>query len=398
MDILVFNCGSSSIKYQLFDMKSRSVLAKGAVTRIGEARSEAVLKAGGKVIEHERPIADHDEALQLITAMLTDADQGPLKSMSEVHACGHRIVHGGEDFSGSVMIDDSVIAAIERRATLAPLHNPANLTGVRAAMHVMPGVPQVACFDTAFHQTIPPEAYRYAIPHELYEDKRIRKYGFHGTSHRYVAQRAAEMIDKPLEDTRFITCHLGNGCSIAAIKGGKSIDTSMGLTPLEGLVMGTRCGDLDPAVLFFLGREGYSLEDLDKLCNKQSGLLGISGISNDMRDLEAAMAQGNERARLAVEVFVYRIRKYIGAYLVALNGCDAIVFTAGIGENGPLTRERVCKDLDGLGIILDKAKNEACQGRAAELQTSESRVKILVTPTDEEVAIAEDTYQLTKKD
>ena len=394
MKVLVLNCGSSSIKYKLYEMPAGRELARGLVERIGEDRSEAYLEApGGKAVV-EVAIADHQEGLEVIELMLTDPDKGPIASMSEVGACGHRVVHGGEAFTGSAGIDAAMEQAIERYADLAPLHNPPNLTGIRAARRMMAGIPQVACFDTSFHQTIPEKAYLYALPYDLYERFRIRRYGFHGTSHRYVAQRAAEMLEQELDSTDLITCHLGNGCSMAAVRNGRCVDTSMGLTPLEGLVMGTRSGDFDPAIVFYLAKKGFSVDDLDKLCNKQSGLLGISGESNDVRDLESKAASGDARAALALEIFAYRIRKYIGSYLAVLDGCDAIVLTGGIGENAILMRERILSGMPRLGVELDVARNRATAGIEGDIAADASSVKILVVPTDEEIAIARDTYAI----
>lgn len=394
MKVLVFNCGSSSVKYQLFDMPEGTVMARGSVSRIGEDASEASQVVGDTTIDIAEPIADHGVALKVIQRMLTDPDKGVIASMEEVESCGHRVVHGGEKFSGSMRIDSEVIAAIEAVADLAPLHNPPNLLGIRAAMDMMGTVPQVACFDTAFHQTLPEVAYRYAIPRDLYDTYRIRKYGFHGTSHRFVARRAAALLGKGKYEADIITCHLGNGCSMAAVKNGHSVDTSMGLTPLEGLVMGTRTGDLDPALVFYLVRKGYTVQDLDTMFNKKSGLLGISGESNDVRDLEERAAAGSERARLALEIFAYRIRKYIGSYLAVLNSCDAVVFTGGIGENGTLMRKRILRDMDRLGIVLDTAANDALAGGEGTITTADSPVTAFVIPTDEEAAIARDTFAL----
>jgi acetate kinase len=397
MKVLVFNCGSSSIKYQLYDMPAGTVIAKGSVQRIGEAQSSAVQTAGIKKLEIKEPIANHEQALEVISKMLTDSANGAISSLSEITACGHRVVHGGEAFTGSVILTEELEKGIDGFSVLAPLHNPPNLTGIRAAKKMLgPSVPQVACFDTAFHQTIPETAYLYALPYEMYEKDKIRKYGFHGTSHRYVARRAAAMLGKDKYGVNLITCHLGNGCSITAVREGKSVDTSMGLTPLEGVVMGTRTGDFDPAIIFHLCRNGYTPEKLDSICNKKSGLLGISGISNDMRDLESK--KDNKRAALALDIFAYRIRKYVGSYLAVLNRCDAIVFTGGIGENGAAMRKRILTELDCLGIILDEKKNAETFAKEADISTPESRVKVLVVPTDEEGAIARDTYAIVSGD
>lgn len=394
MKVLVFNCGSSSIKYQLFEMPQGTVIAKGLVQRIGEEMSEAVQKVGSHQIEIKEAVADHRQGLQIIQRMLTDPSNGAIKSMAEIGACGHRVVHGGERFTGSVKLNDVLEKAIEDYSDLAPLHNPPNLTGIREAKRMLGDTPQVACFDTAFHQTIPPVAYLYALPYEMYDKFKIRRYGFHGTSHRYVARRAAALMGMGKYDADIITCHLGNGCSMTAVKAGKSVDTSMGLTPLEGLVMGTRSGDFDPAIIFHLVRKGYKPEELDKLLNKKAGLVGISGISNDVRDLEAKAAGGNGRAQLALDIFAYRIKKYIGTYMAVLNGCHAIVFTGGIGENGAAMRARILGHLDGLGVKIDMAKNQDTVGKEGGIHAADSRVKVFVIPTDEEGAIAHDTYAI----
>jgi len=395
MNVIVFNCGSSSIKYKVYEMPANTLLAAGSVSKIGEETSEASQKAKGKEIKIAKKIANHEEGLEVIRNMLTDPANGAVKSLSEINACGHRVVHGGEKFSGSVKIDDTVEAAIEHVSDLAPLHNPPNLTGIRAAKKMFGNAPEVACFDTAFHATMPETAYLYALPHSMYEKYGIRKYGFHGTSHRYVARRAATVMGKDKYGVDLITCHLGNGCSIAAVKKGKSVDTSMGLTPLEGLVMGTRTGDFDPAIIFYLIKKGYKPEELDGIFNKKSGLIGISEISNDVRNLEEKAAEGNARAKLALDIFAYRIKKYIGSYLAALNGADAIVLCGGIGENGPKMRARILGELSGLGIKIDQAKNEALAGgKEGEIHAADSKIKVLVIPTDEEGAIARDTYAI----
>jgi acetate kinase len=392
MKILVFNCGSSSIKYKLYEMPRAAVISAGSVQRIGEEMSDAVQKTGTKEIRISQKIANHAEAMIAMSTMLTDPEKGAIRSMSEIEACGHRVVHGGEKFTGSVKIDPGLIAIIEEYSELAPLHNPPNLVGIREAQKMFGDIPQVACFDTAFHTTMPEEAFLYALPYSMYEKLKIRKYGFHGTSHRYVARRAAEIMKKGKYDVNLITCHLGNGCSVAAVKNGRSVDTSMGLTPLEGLVMGTRTGDIDPAVIFHCVRKGYSPEQLDAIFNKKAGLLGVSGISNDVRILEEKAGAGSERARLALDIFAYRIRKYIGSYLAVLNGCDGIVLTGGIGENGVRMRQRVLGDMERLGIKLDARKNEKTIGNEAEIQAVDSTTRIFVIPTDEEAAIAKDTF------
>jgi acetate kinase len=394
MKVLVLNCGSSSIKYQLFDMPARTLLAKGMVERIGEAQAAMIYQEGSEKQQLPIAAADHEQAMAAILAKLMHAEGGKRSNEGPIGAVGHRVVHGGEAFTGSVLIDDAVIASIKKTAQLAPLHNPPNLTGIRAAMHALPDAPQIACFDTAFHATIPEVAYIYALPHEIYERHGVRRYGFHGTSHRYVARRAAEMLGRHKYGINCITCHLGNGCSMAAVRDGHSIDTSMGLTPLEGLVMGTRCGDIDPAIIFHLAQNGYDLKTLNDLCNKKSGLIGVSGCSNDMRTLVEEAGRGNERARLAIDIFCYRVKKYIGAYYAALGHLDAIVFTGGIGENAAIVREKSCVGLEELGIKLDPARNNQSSHEARRIEVQGGRVAVLVIPTDEEGVIAADTYQL----
>ncbi len=393
MRVLVINAGSSSIKYQLYDMPQANVLAKGSVERIGEEASRLSQTCGDSTLTKEGHVADHEEAMAMILAALV-GDQGAIKSLSEIESVGHRVVHGGEEFTGSTVIDDAVIASIEKFCDLAPLHNPHNLVGIRAAMRKLPNAKQVACFDTAFHATIPEVAYMYALPHELYEKYRIRRYGFHGTSHRYVARRAAELLNKGKYDVNVITVHLGNGCSMAAVSQGRSVDTSMGLTPLEGLVMGTRTGDFDPAILFYLADKGYDVKQLNTLCNKKSGLLGISGKSNDMRNLGELAAKGDARAQLAIDIFCYRVRKYIGMYAAVLDGVDAVVFTGGIGENSPDVRAKICGSMTSLGIDVDAAKNQGAFGNEGDVSTDASRASVLVIPTNEEEAIAKDTYAI----
>jgi acetate kinase len=394
MKVLVLNCGSSSIKYQLFVMPARTLLAKGMIERIGEPQAAIIHEdQHGK---QKEPIntANHDEAVVAILHKLMSAQDDSPDSDAGISAVGHRVVHGGEEFTGSVLINDAVLASIEKMSRLAPLHNPPNLAGIRGAMHALPNAPQVACFDTAFHATIPPVAFTYALPYELYEKLGVRRYGFHGTSHRYVARRAAAILGRDKYDINCITCHLGNGSSIAAVREGKSVDTSMGLTPLEGLVMGTRCGDIDPAILFYLAENGYTLAQLNDLCNKKSGVLGISGCSNDMRTLVDEAAAGHQRARLALDLFCYRVKKYIGMYLAVLGRLDALVFTGGIGENAVSVREQICTGLEGLGIQVDRRKNESAIGKEARIDVANGGVAVLVIPTDEEGAIAADTYQL----
>ncbi len=411
MRVLVLNCGSSSIKYQLFDMPARSLLAKGMVERIGDREAAMIHQEKGERELQKIDAADHDQAMVAIMRRLMHAKPGagsgdPRTTASDprttggaaeyaepIAAVGHRVVHGGERFTGSVRIDDAVLASIEETAHLAPLHNPPNLAGIRAAMHALPGTPQVACFDTAFHSTIPQVAYMYALPYELYEKLGVRRYGFHGTSHRYVARRAAAILGRDKYDINCITCHLGNGSSITAVREGRSVDTSMGLTPLEGLVMGTRCGDIDPAILFYLAQNGYEFEKLNDLCNKKSGVLGVSGSSNDMRTLIEQSAAGNERATLAIDIFCYRVKKYVGAYHAVLGRLDAIVFTGGIGENATVVREKICAGMEPLGIAVDPKKNEQTSSEERRIDAG-GGVAILVVPTDEEGVIAADTYQL----
>jgi len=398
MLVLVINCGSSSIKYQLFDMTDERVLAKGLLEKIGEGDSPLHHERNGEMIDIAARIANHTEGLSLILKTLVDAKLGVIGDIGEIGAVGHRVVHGGEEFVGSTLITEEVIATIEKFSDLAPLHNPPNLAGIRAAVAVMPNVPQVAVFDTAFHQTMPPCAYTYALPYDLYRKYRIRRYGFHGTSHRYVTMKAAELLGKPLSETNIITCHLGNGGSITAVRGGKSVDTSMGFTPLEGLVMGTRCGDIDPAITFFLAEHNVaSFEDINAIYNKKSGLLGLSGVSNDMRQVKEAADNDNPRAKLATEVYAYRIRKYIGAYTAVIGRLDAVVFTGGVGENAVFMREMVMKGLEPLGMILDGEKNAATRGKTGDISTPESPTRILVICTNEEKMIAEDTREVAER-
>lgn len=397
MKVLVVNCGSSSIKYQLFQMPEQAVLAKGTVERIGEQESALVYEHGGDKQRRQCPIQEHEAGMALILETLVDPEQGVIGDIDEIGAVGHRVVHGGEAFTGSVLITDEVIQSIEQVADLAPLHNPPNLIGIRAAQQKLPDIPQIACFDTSFHTTIPEVAYMYALPYELYEKYSIRRYGFHGTSHRWVARRAADMLGKHKYELNCITCHLGNGCSMAAVKEGKSVDTSMGLTPLEGLVMGTRSGDIDPAILFYLADKGYDVKSLNKLCNKQSGLLGVSGVSNDMRTLGEKAQQGDQRARLAIDIFCYRIKKYIGAYTAVLGRLDAVIFTGGIGENDTEARALICDGLEQLGIVMDPSRNSATLRAEGVVSADSSPVAVLVIPTNEEGAIAADTYEYAKE-
>ncbi|MFH0839427.1 MAG: acetate kinase [Candidatus Omnitrophota bacterium] len=396
MNILVINSGSSSVKYKLFDVKDKKELARGMVERIGLKKSELTHATSfGKEIKILKEIRDHESAIRLALSLLADKEHGVINDISEISAVGHRVVHGGEKFSNSVVITSQVIKVIKSYFKLAPLHNPPNLLGIKVAQKLLPDIKHVAVFDTAFHQTIPPSAYLYGLPYGLYEKERIRRYGFHGTSHKYVALRAAEILHKPLNKLKLITVHLGNGCSITAVKNGRSINTSMGYTPLEGLLMGTRSGDIDPAIALYLSKKkGLSAKAIDDLLNKKSGLLGISGISSDMRDVYKAVTKGNKRAKLAFQVFVDRIQKYIGSYIVAMDGVDAIVFTAGIGENHAPTRSAVCEKLSFLGIKIDPKKNKSAVKEKV-ITTDLSKVKVLIIPTNEELMIARETYRLT---
>jgi acetate kinase len=396
MNILVVNCGSSSLKYQLIDINEEKIMAKGLVERIG--LQEPVLKytAGGDTLVDEVVAKDHVEAIKLALDSLTDPQKGVIKDLSDIDAIGHRVVHGGEKFVDSVLITDYVLKGIEECAELAPLHNPPNIVGIKACMKLMANTPQVAVFDTAFHQTLPKIAYIYGLPYELYLKYGIRRYGFHGTSHKYVAQVAASMMGEHMSDLRIITCHLGNGASIAAIKYGKSIDTSMGFTPLEGLVMGTRSGELDPAILpFIMEKEHMSAQELDEYLNRKSGILGISGMSSDFRDLEAAAHDGDERSQLAIDIFAYKVKKYIGGYVAAMGGVDAIVFTAGLGENSPAIRDKICNGFEYLGTRIDAERNQM-RGKAQEISVRRSPVKIFVIPTNEELVIARDTATICR--
>lgn len=398
MKVLVINCGSSSLKYQLMDMRNEEVIAKGLAERIGIEGS--VLKHQPKnsdKITIERPMPTHKEALQTLVDALTDENHGVIKDMSEISAVGHRVVHAGEKFAYSVVLNEDVMNALKECIEIAPLHNPPNIMGIEACRQIMPEVPMVGVFDTAFHQTMPKEAYIYAIPYEYYEKYKIRRYGFHGTSHKYVSERAAEMLGKPIEELKLITCHLGNGASIAAVQNGKSVETSMGFTPLEGLAMGTRCGDIDPAIVKYLtDKENMSVAQIDGIMNKKSGVLGISGVSSDFRDIEQAAEKGNERAKLALGVFVHKVKKYIGAYAAVMNGVDAVIFTAGLGENSVETRRDICKNMSFLGIELDEVKNNV-RGKEADLSKDGSKVKVLLVPTNEELMIARDTMKLVNK-
>jgi acetate kinase len=392
MKIFVINCGSSSLKYKLFDMRDEDVLAEGIIERIGIENSflKYETKEGTDIkIEHEIPT--HKEGIELLIETLLSDEHGVLKDMDEIKAVGHRVAHGGEKFAHSTLIDDEVMKEIEDISDLAPLHNPANLMGIEVCKELMPETPQVAVFDTAFHQTMPEEAYTYALPYEYYKKYGVRRYGFHGTSHGYVARRAAEMMDKDFEDLKIVTCHLGNGASIAAVKNGESVDTSMGFTPLEGLVMGTRCGDIDPAIVpFIMDKEDMTASEIDSVLNKESGLYGVSGVSSDMRDIEGAAEEGNNQAQVALDIFNYRVKKYIGSYSAAMGGVDAVVFTAGIGENAIETREEILAGLEYMGIKIDKNANDI-RGKEQIITTSDSTVKAMVIPTNEELVIAKDT-------
>ena len=398
MKILVLNCGSASIKYKLFDMDSKEVIAQGGIEKIGLKGSflKFTLPNGEKKIL-EKDIPEHTVGVEFILHTLTDPEYGAIKSLDEINAVGHRMVHGGERFSKSVLLDKEVLEAFTACNDLAPLHNPANLKGVDASSAILPNIPQVGVFDTAFHQTMPDYAYLYAVPYELYEKYGVRRYGFHGTSHRYVSQRVCEYLGVKPEGLKLITCHIGNGGSIAAIKDGKCIDTTMGLTPLEGLMMGTRSGDIDAgAVTFIMDKEGLNTTGISNLLNKKSGVLGVSGVSSDMRELEAAVAEGNPKAILAEKMYFYRIKKYIGAYAAALGGVDVILFTGGVGENQASCRAGVCEGLEFMGVKLDAEKNKV-RGEEAIISAADSKVKVVVIPTDEELLIASDTMDIVGK-
>ncbi len=397
MNVLVINAGSSSVKYKLFDMKNENTLAEGMVDRIGLEGSTLSHKPLNKQeIKLESNIPDYETALDGITKSLTHREYGVIDDIKEIQAVGHRVVHGGEKISSSVLIDPDVEEIIRDCSVLAPLHNPPNLMGIRACKKLLSDTPQVAVFDTAFHRTIPEEAYLYAIPYRLYQQYSIRRYGFHGTSHRYVANMASKVIGKSLAELKMITCHLGNGCSITAIKDGKSIDTSMGFTPLEGLIMGTRSGDIDPAIVFYLiERVGLSVQEINSMLNRESGLLGLSGVSRDMRDILKSAQEGNKRASITIDSFVYRIRKYIGAYATSMRGLDAIVFTAGIGENSAKIRAMTCERLEFLGVKIDDKRN-ARNDKDSIISTDDSRVKVLVISTNEELMIARDTIAIVE--
>ncbi|ADL12530.1 acetate/propionate family kinase [Acetohalobium arabaticum] len=395
MKVLVLNCGSSSAKYQLINMEDESVLASGVIERIGI--DGAFLEhepAQGEEVKVENEIPDHSVAIKMVIDALLDDDYGVIDDMNEISAVGHRVVHGGEEFADSVLVDDEVYEGIDSVKDLAPLHNPPNLLGIEVSQELMPETPDVAVFDTAFHQTMPAKSYMYALPYEWYEEHDVRRYGFHGTSHKYVSKRAAKISDEPIEDLKIITCHLGNGASVAAINGGEVIDTSMGLTPLEGLVMGTRCGDIDPAIIpFMMEKEDLDASEVDTILNKESGVAGVSGVSSDFRDLKESANDGNERAQLAIDLFCQRVKKYIGSYSAALGGVDVVVFTAGIGENAIDIRAKILEDLDYLGLTLDEDKNDM-RGKEEVITTDNSDNIAMVIPTNEELVIARDTKRL----
>ena len=396
MKVLVINCGSSSLKYQLIDSETEVALAVGLCERIGiDGRLNHTPNGGEKVVI-EQAMPDHEVAIRMVLDALTNENYGVIKNLDEIDAIGHRLVHGGEKFTKSVIIDDEVIAGVDECSPLAPLHNPANLIGVRACQAIMPGVPNIGVFDTAFHQTMEPVAYMYGLPYEYYEKYKVRRYGFHGTSHSFVSKRAIQMLNLDPDNSKIIVCHLGNGSSISAVKNGKVVDTSMGMTPMEGLVMGTRCGDMDPTIVEYLAHSlNKSLEEVMVILNKKSGVLGISGVSSDFRDLDKASNEGNERAKLAVEVFSYRTAKYIGSYIAAMNGVDAIVFTAGLGENNIVVREQILDHFGYMGITLDKEANQI-RGEEKIISTPDSKVTVAVIPTNEELAIAHETVALLK--
>ena len=398
MNVLVINCGSSSLKFQLINAETEAVLAKGLCERIGIDGRLTYQPAGGEKEKSDLAMPTHTEAIQFVIEALTNEKTGVVKNLDEIGAVGHRIVHGGEKFASSVVITDEVKKAVEECNDLAPLHNPANLIGVAACEKLMPGTPMVAVFDTAFHQTMPEKAYMYGLPYEYYEKYKVRRYGFHGTSHSYVSKKAAEVMEKPYEELKTIVCHLGNGSSVSAVMNGKCVDTSMGLTPLEGLVIGTRSGDMDPAIMEFIAKkENLDIDGIMNVLNKKSGVFGLSGgLSSDFRDLTGAMAEGDKKAKIALEVFAYRVAKYIGAYAAAMNGVDDIVFTAGIGENVSYVREQVCSYLGYLGVELDPDANEKFRGEQGEITKPGCKVRVFVIPTNEELAIARETLALVK--
>ena len=396
MKILVVNCGSSSLKYQLIDMQDENVMAKGYLERIGQEGSFLTHTVNGEKHKIEKKISNHEEGMELVVEQLLHPEYGVIKDLNEIDAIGHRIVHGGEKFTESVLVDDEVIKGIEDAIKFAPLHNPAHLQGIYACQRAFPSKPNVVVFDTAFHQTMPKKAYMYAIPYEYYDKYKVRKYGAHGTSHRFVSKRVAEIMNKPVEDLKIITCHLGQGASLCAVKDGKSVDTSMGLTPLAGVPMGSRSGDIDPSlVTFLMEKEGLTPQEMDTILNKKSGKLGLSGISIDDRDIEAAIKEGNERAKLAIDNFVYQVAGYIGRFAAQMNGVDVITFAGGVGENGIDARKQICEYLGFLGVKIDDEKNN-CRGKEVEISTPDSKVKVFVIPTNEELMIARDTAKLVK--
>lgn len=397
MKILVINSGSSSIKFKLIDIENEDQLAEGLIERVGLPEGRIKFKSGDRIILLEEPVPDHRMGLTFVLDALTNPEYGPIECYSEIDAVGHRVVHGGEKFTSSVLIDEEVVEGIEECSFMAPLHNPHNLQGIKAAMDTLPDVPNVAVFDTAFHQTMPPVSYIYPLPYNVFEEMRMRRFGFHGPSHRYVAMKAAEMMDKPLKELCIVTCHLGNGSSLTAVKHGKSIDTSLGYGTACGVMMGTRSGDVDSAVLIDLvENHGYSIEEVKEMVYKKSGVAGISGISSDQRDVEDAAEQGHERAQLALDLYASSVRKYIGAYAVTMGALDAIVFTAGVGENAPLMRARICRGLEVLGISMDESVNDF-KGLQRDITAPESRVKVLVIPTNEELMIARETARLSRE-
>jgi acetate kinase len=396
MKVLVINCGSSSLKYQLIDSETEKAMAVGICERIGIDGKQNHTPAGGEKVVIEKDMPDHEVAIRMVLDALVNEEYGVIKDLKEIDAVGHRVVHGGDKFTKSVVIDEEVIAGVEECNPLAPLHNPANIIGIRACQTIMPGVPNIAVFDTAFHQTMEPVAYMYGLPYEYYEKYKVRRYGFHGTSHSYVSKRAIEMLKLDPNNSKVIVCHLGNGASISAVKNGKVVDTSMGMTPMEGLVMGTRCGDIDPTIVEYLVNHlGKSLEEVMTILNKESGVYGLSGVSSDFRDLEDAIEANNERAKMAVEVFSYRVAKYIGAYITAMNGVDAIVFTAGVGENTVLVRKQVVERFGYMGITLNEEENNK-RGPERIISGPDSKVTVAIIPTNEELAIARETVALLK--
>jgi len=396
MKIIVLNCGSSSIKYQLFEMPSAEVVAKGLVDKIGlKGASIKHYMANGDVLKLEGEILDHQAGIEFVLGVITNKEYGCVGDLNEIGAVGHRVVHAGEKYNGSVAITKEVIEALEECIDLAPLHNPPNLEGIYAITKLLPDVPQVGVFDTAYHQTMTEQAYLYGIPYSLYEKYKVRRYGFHGSSHRFVSQRAADILGKKIEDLKIISCHLGNGASMCAIQNGKSVDTSMGMTPVEGLVMGTRCGDIDAgALLYIADKEETSIQYTSTLLNKHSGMLGLSGVSSDMRDIETAAAEGNHRAQVSLDIYHYRIKKYIGAYAAAMGGVDVVIFTGGVGENGWETRQEVSQGLEFMGIDFDVEKNTKLRGKEAIISKPGSKATVMVVPTNEELVIAEDTYEI----